>query len=57
MSVKIINGPLLEPALTDFLDTVNVVNRYANRGLDELMKKGLEESLKKIGEAAAPMQE
>ena len=55
MSVKIINGPLLEPALTDFLDTVNVVNRYANRGLDELMKKGLEESLKKIGEAAAPI--
>ncbi|WP_405228085.1 Calx-beta domain-containing protein [Lentisalinibacter sediminis] len=51
----IIDGPLLEPALTDFLDTVNVVNRYASRGMDELLQTGLETGLEKVGEATAPL--
>jgi len=51
----IINGPLLEPALTDFLDTVDVVNRYAGRGMDELLQRGIEASLQEIGEATAPL--
>jgi len=51
----IINGPLFEPALTDFLDAVNVVNRYANRGMNELMQRGLELALEEIGEATAPL--
>jgi hypothetical protein len=51
----IINGPLFEPALTDLLDTVNVVNRYANRGMDELLKEGLETALEEVGKATAPL--
>jgi len=54
-SLGIINGPLLEPALTDFLDTVNIVNRYANRGMDELLKQGLEAAVEEIGKATAPL--
>jgi hypothetical protein len=51
----IINGPLFEPALTDMLDTMNIVNRYANRGMNELLQEGLETTLEKIGEATAPL--
>ncbi len=54
-SLHITNGPLLEPALTDFLDTVNIVNRYANRGMDELLKQGLEAAVEEIGKATAPL--
>ncbi len=53
ISVKIISTPLLAPALKTFLDTVNVINRAAGRGLDEAIKSGLELSLQEIGNAAA----
>ncbi len=55
IKLKIIRGPLLEPALRDLLDTVNVVNRFASRGLDELMQEGLERAVLEIGKAAAPL--
>ena len=35
--------PLFEPALTDLLDTLDIVNRFANRGLEDLMQRALEE--------------
>jgi hypothetical protein len=54
ISAKIINSPLLAPALEGFLDTANVINRYAGRGLEELIKSGLELSLQEIGSSIAP---
>ncbi len=53
--LRITNRPLFEPALTDLLTTINVVNRFANRGLDELMQESLEAAVKELGEAAAPL--
>ena len=53
--LRITNGPLFEPALTELLDTVDVVNRIANRGLDELMQQALETAVEEVGKATAPL--
>jgi len=55
ISLKVINDPLLEPALTEFLDSINVINRFANRGLDEVVQQGLELAVKETGQAVAPV--
>ena len=48
ISLSIINDPILEPALKQFLDQVNIVNRYANRGLDEVVREGLNQTIQAI---------
>lgn len=49
ISLNVINSPVLAPALNNFLSTVDVINRAAGRGLDELIQKSLELSLENAG--------
>lgn len=51
----IIRRPLLEPALSEFLNATDIVNRYAGRGMDELLQSSLEFSVEEIGRATAPL--
>lgn len=53
VKLNILNQPVLEPTLQDLLDNLNVVNRLANKGLDEVMQQGLELGIEELGEAAA----
>jgi len=53
VKLKIIKQPVLEPTLQKLLDNLSVVNRLANKGLDEIMQQGLELALEELGEAAA----
>ncbi|MDX1498790.1 MAG: hypothetical protein R3176_02770 [Woeseiaceae bacterium] len=53
--LRITNGPLFEPALSDVLETVDIVNRLANRGLDEILETALETALEEVGKATAPL--
>ncbi len=54
LDLRVINQPLLEPAVTDLLDTLDIANRFANRGMEELLRESLELAVLKAGEAAAP---
>lgn len=53
ISLRVINNPVFEPALSGIQDRLSVVNRLADRGLDEAMHKGLEEAIEALGRAAA----
>jgi len=53
VKLHIVNHPVIEPALSDLQDNIFILNRYANKGLDEVMQEGLETGLQELGEAAA----
>tara|TARA_R110002096_G_scaffold161007_2_gene327346 strand:- start:18110 stop:24736 length:6627 start_codon:yes stop_codon:yes gene_type:complete len=55
LDLRVISQPLLEPAVTELLDTLDIANRFANRGMDELLRESLELAVLKAGEAAAPL--
>jgi hypothetical protein len=55
LDLRIIRQPLFEPAVTDLLDTLDIVNRLSSRGLDEFMQQGLELAVEELGEAIAPL--
>lgn len=48
---RVVKGPVLEPLFSDIQDKLNVVNRFAGRGLDTLTEEGLTRSLEEGGEA------
>lgn len=48
---RVVKGPVLEPLFSDIQDKLNVVNRFAGRGLDTLIEEGLTRSLEEGGEA------
>jgi hypothetical protein len=52
-SLGIIGRPVLEPGLREVQDAVFFVNRLANRGLEDLMREGLERGVGELGRAAA----
>lgn len=51
----ILNKPLLEPTFGEAQNQVSQINRFANKGLDDVMREGLGAGLKELGEAAAPL--
>ena len=53
LSLNIIDTPLLQPTLQDFMDSVDVVNRFAGRGLDKGIEEGLELLLRESATAIA----
>lgn len=54
-SLGITGRPVLEPGLREIQDAVFVVNRLANRGLEDLMREGLERGVGELGRAAADL--
>lgn len=54
-SLGIIGRPVLEPGLREVQDAVFFVNRLANRGLEDLMREGLEQGVGELGRAAASL--
>ena len=52
-SLGIIGRPVLEPGLRDIQDAVFIVNRLANRGMEDLMREGLERGVTELGRASA----
>jgi len=53
VDVGVLDAPVLESTFRDLQESVFVLNRLANRGLEDLMRQGLEASLEEIGRAAA----
>lgn len=54
-SLGITGRPVLEPGLREIQDAVFVVNRLANRGLEDLMREGLERGVGELGRAASDL--
>lgn len=52
-SLGITGRPVLEPGLREIQDAVFVVNRLANRGLEDLMREGLERGVGELGRASS----
>ena len=55
LDLDIIRSPVLEPGLSDLQDSIFAVNRLAGRGLEDLMREGLELSLEQLGAVAADL--
>jgi hypothetical protein len=54
-ALGITGRPVLEPGLREIQDAVFVVNRLANRGLEDLMREGLERGVGELGRAASSL--
>jgi len=52
VGLRILDEPALEPALSGLQEDVGVLNRLANKGLDEAMQVSLETALEELGAAA-----
>jgi len=53
VELRIVGAPVIEPALSGLQEDVQILNKYANKGLDEAMQAGLELALEELGSAAA----
>lgn len=51
----VVPAPILEPTLARARDSLNLFNRYADRGLDELTERALLLGVTRLGEELAPV--
>ncbi len=50
---RVVRGPVLEPLFSGIQDKLDVVNRFAGRGLDSLIEQGFTQALEQGGAAIA----
>jgi len=53
VSLNIVDSPVIEPTLGELNENLEIVNKLANKGIDETMQQGLEAALEQLG-AAVP---